>query len=89
MSRYRFIAGAGAVIPGWDEGLLLLSQGSKATFVIPSSLAYGDHGQGDDIKPYSTLVFDIELVKVKPAKHATAVMPSKAPVHHAITHKKA
>ena len=84
----QVIVGTGAVIPGWDEGLLLLNQGSKATFVIPSSLAYGDHGSGDDIKPYSTLIFDVELVKVKPIKHAPAAAPSKAPVHHTVVHKK-
>ena len=82
----QVIVGTGAVIPGWDEGLLLLNEGSKATFVIPSSLAYGDHGQGDDIKPYSTLVFDVELVKVKPVKHIP--VPAAAPVHKTITHKR-
>jgi len=65
----QVIVGTGGVIPGWDEGLLLLHEGSKAMFIIPSGLAYGAQGQGD-IKPYSTLVFDIELVKVKPIKHA-------------------
>ncbi len=81
----QVIVGTGAVIPGWDEGLLLLNEGSKALFIIPSSLAYGDHGQGDDIKPYSTLVFDVELVKVKPVKHA---VPAAAPVHRIVTHKR-
>jgi len=75
--------GTGAVIPGWDEGLLLLNEGAKATFVIPSHLAYGATGQGE-IKPYSTLVFDVELVKVKPIKHPPAVKP---PVHKKIVKK--
>lgn len=66
-----FPVGRENVIPGWDEGLLLLNAGSKATFVIPSKLAYGPGGQGQDIKPYSTLVFDVELVKVKPASKAS------------------
>ncbi len=65
----QVIVGTGGVITGWDEGLFLLNEGSKAKFIIPSGLAYGAQGQGD-IKPYSTLVFDIELVKVKPIKHA-------------------
>ena len=65
----QVIVGAGGIIPGWDEGLLLVNEGAKAMFVIPSGLAYGAQGQGD-IKPYNTLVFDIELVKVKPIKHA-------------------
>jgi FKBP-type peptidyl-prolyl cis-trans isomerase len=72
----QVIVGAGSVIPGWDEGLLLLNEGAKATFVIPSALAYGAQGQGNDIKPYSTLVFDVELVKVKPVKHPLAPKPA-------------
>ncbi len=67
----KVVVGAGQVIKGWDEGLLLLNEGSKATFIIPSSLGYGAEGAGKDIKPYSTLVFDLELVKIKPAFHAT------------------
>jgi FKBP-type peptidyl-prolyl cis-trans isomerase FkpA len=74
----QVIVGTGGVIPGWDEGLLLLNEGSKATFIIPSSLAYGEHGQGD-IKPFSTLVFDIELVKVKPIKHPAKPAVKKQP----------
>jgi FKBP-type peptidyl-prolyl cis-trans isomerase FkpA len=77
----QVIVGTGGVIPGWDEGLLLLNEGSKAIFVIPSALAYGAQGQGE-IKPYSTLVFDIELVKVKPAKHTPAKpVVKKKPLH--------
>ncbi len=80
------IVGAARVISGWDEGLLLLNEGSKATFVIPSNLAYGAQGQGD-IPPYSTLVFDIELVKVKPIKHPVATV-NKAPVKKPLHKKK-
>ena len=65
----QVVVGTGGVIPGWDEGLLLLNEGSKATFIIPSGLAYGAQGAGEDIKPNSTLVFDVEIVKLKPAKH--------------------
>ncbi|MFI5139555.1 MAG: FKBP-type peptidyl-prolyl cis-trans isomerase [Sphingobacteriales bacterium] len=72
----QVVAGEGRVIPGWEEGLLLLNEGAKATFVIPSALAYGAQGQGDVIKPYSTLVFDVELVKIKPAKHTVAPKPA-------------
>jgi len=68
----QFVVGTGGVIPGWDEGLLLLGEGAKATLVIPSDLAYRDQGAGDDIKPYSTLVFDVELVKIKTGKHDIA-----------------
>lgn len=74
-----FVVGKGEVIRGWDEGLLLLNSGSKAKFIIPSNLAYGPKGAGEDIKPFSSLVFDVELVKVKPAKeNAAAKTPAKA-----------
>jgi FKBP-type peptidyl-prolyl cis-trans isomerase len=77
----QVVVGTGGVIPGWDEGLLLLNEGAKATFIIPFSLAYGAQGEGD-IKPYSTLVFDIELVKIKPIKHPVTPKPAaKKPLH--------
>jgi FKBP-type peptidyl-prolyl cis-trans isomerase FkpA len=70
----QVVLGTDGIIAGWDEGLLLLNEGSKAIFVIPSNLAYGETGyQG--IAPFSTLVFDIELVKIKPAKHAVVSKP--------------
>lgn len=61
----EFPVGKGQVIEGWDEGLLLLSEGSKARLVIPSELAYGSSGAGGVIPPNATLIFDVELVKVK------------------------
>lgn len=66
---FNLVLGSGGVIKGWEEALLLMNEGSKATFIIPSALAYGENGAGADIKPYSTLVFDLELVKIKPGKH--------------------
>lgn len=77
-----FVVGKGEVIPGWDEGLLLLNEGAKARFLIPSSLAYGPRGAGNDIAPFSTLDFEVELVKVKPVKNAVTSVksPSKAPL---------
>ncbi|HEY4324573.1 MAG TPA: FKBP-type peptidyl-prolyl cis-trans isomerase [Mucilaginibacter sp.] len=72
----QVVLGAGGIIPGWDEGLLLLNEGSKATFIVPSSLGYGEQGNGD-IKPFSTMVFDIELVKIKPIKHAPKPVAKK------------
>jgi len=77
------VLGQGQVIKGWEEGLLLLNEGSKATFLIPSDLGYGPQGAGQDIKPFSTLRFDLELVKVKKAKKAAvkpAVKKPAAPV---------
>jgi FKBP-type peptidyl-prolyl cis-trans isomerase FkpA len=75
-----FALGSGRVIKGWDEGLLLLNEGSKATFIVPSNLAYGEQGGGEAIKPYSTLLFDVELVKVVRVKHAPAKPAVKVPV---------
>lgn len=53
-----------SVIPGWKEGLLLMKEGGSARLFIPYNLAYGEAGNGI-IEPYSTLVFDIDLIKVK------------------------
>jgi FKBP-type peptidyl-prolyl cis-trans isomerase FkpA len=64
----RFPVGQHQVIAGWDQGLQLLNKGAKATFVIPSALAYGERGY-QDIPGNAPLVFDVEVVDiVHPAK---------------------
>lgn len=75
----KFVVGQQKVIAGWDEGLQLMTEGSKATFVIPSSLGYGEQGAGNDIKPFSTLVFDVEVVKVIHPKPVAAKPGAKGP----------
>jgi FKBP-type peptidyl-prolyl cis-trans isomerase len=53
------------VIPGWTEGVQLIKEGGKIQLTIPSNLAYGSQGAGGVIAPDSTLVFDVELLKVR------------------------
>ena len=52
------------VIPGWTEGVQLMSEGSKFQFVIPYLLAYGEQGAGANIGPYETLIFEVELISI-------------------------
>jgi len=61
---FGFQIGTGQVIQGWDQGLLGLCKGAKATLVIPPDMGYGDGGAGDDIPGGATLNFDVEVVDV-------------------------
>ncbi len=56
------------VIPGWTEGIQLMSVGSKYKLYIPSALAYGAEGAGGVIGPNETLVFEVELISIEPTK---------------------
>jgi len=66
------------VIPGWTEGIQLMSPGAKYTFYIPYNLAYGEQGQRPRVGPYATLIFDVDLLKVSPKKAGPAA-PAAAP----------
>ena len=61
---FQFVLGVGQVIPGWVEGLQLMREGAAYRLFIPSNLAYGPHGTGP-IQPNSTLIFDVQLLKVE------------------------
>jgi peptidylprolyl isomerase len=73
-----FMLGAGQVIPGWDEGIGLMSTGGKARLIIPSELAYGPQGAGNGvIPPNATLTFDVELVDVQDGPPGAPAAPQE------------
>lgn len=61
---FTFTLGVGEVIAGWDEGVATMKEGAEVQLIIPSSLAYGSKQTGP-IPPYSTLVFDVKMIKAE------------------------
>ena len=62
---FTFDLGAGEVIKGWDLGVKGMKVGGKRKLTIPSEMGYGAYGAGSQIPPNSTLIFDVELLKVE------------------------
>lgn len=62
---FTFNLGAGQVIQGWDQGIVGMKEGGKRTLVIPASLAYGNQSVANVIPANSTLVFEVQLLKVE------------------------
>ncbi len=63
---FKFVLGAGQVIQGWDQGVIGMKVGGKRTLIIPPDLAYADQNVGNGlIPPWSTLIFEVELLDVE------------------------
>lgn len=63
--KMGFVLGEDSMIPGWEEGMQVMNEGSIVQFIIPSELAYGATGQ-NSIPPYQTLIFVIKLFDIHP-----------------------
>jgi len=61
----EFLIGKGGVEPGLEEGILLLHEGDRAKFILPSHRAFGLTGDQDKIPPKATLIYDVKLIKIK------------------------
>lgn len=65
---FEFVLGHGQVIAGWDQGVAAMRVGERIRLTIPPELGYGERGAGGVIPPNATLIFEIELLDVRPKK---------------------
>ena len=65
------------VIPGWTEGIQLMTKGSKGKLIVPSAIGYGAQGMRGAIPPFSTLVFDVELIDFKAGSPQQQMPPTQ------------
>ena len=71
---FKFQVGVGQVIRAWDEGIIQLKKGGKATLTAPPDYAYGERGAGGVIPPNATLKFDVELLDFVPSVQASHIL---------------
>ncbi len=82
---FKVILGERKVIQGWDEGLRLFAKGGKGKILVPAMLGYGERG-GGPIKPYSNLIFDVQIVDVATPAPAPAAPAAPAMDPHMMMH---
>ena len=63
---FQFVIGSKRVIQGWDLGIMGMREGGKRTLHVPANLAYGERQIGKFIKPNSNLIFEVEVLEVRP-----------------------
>ncbi|MDZ4793906.1 MAG: FKBP-type peptidyl-prolyl cis-trans isomerase [Bacteroidota bacterium] len=80
VAPYPFVAGTGAMIKGFDEGVQFLRLGGKAKVYIPSMLAYGGSPTSPLIKPFENLIFDLEVINIQDKEPAQVPITQQPPV---------